>query len=144
MVGLGCATEWKSLGSYPQVIETMLDVTSEPPGSVYLGDRLVGNAPITVPLRYQRFVERRERKVAYWRSQSVFSLLLTIASLGLYIPFGMIPVDPEFDVILEDRYSGAEFEIFVRAEGFTPFSSRLILHGQERHAVHAELRPEGS
>lgn len=91
----GCATAWKQESAFYKTTQTALTVKSSPSGDVFVNNRTAGKSPLTIPLSYEREYARKNRKVSYWISQPGFAMLITAASLGIYLPFSVIPVDIE-------------------------------------------------
>ena len=91
----GCATAWKPSGSYYRTSTTKVSVESVPHGKVYINNDYVGNTPIVHTVQYEEQIDKKSRKVSYWITQPGWSLLLSICTLGIYLPFSLIPVDIE-------------------------------------------------
>ena len=127
----GCATAWHTQGSFYRTAQTQLRVESEPPGKVYIDNRYVGSTPVEVPLEYGQEVERKTRAVSYWDSQPGWSLLLTLASLGLYLPFSLIPVDVDTALESHESYKDNLFRIAVDAEGHQQWKQEVVANGEK-------------
>jgi hypothetical protein len=138
---IGCATDWESHGSVPRTSQTLLSVRSEPSAEVRVDGVIIGRTPLQVPLTYQGRMERFERRVSYWRTQPGWSVFLTITSLGLYLPFSLIPVDDEERLGPVTAFEANRFLVSVEASGYQPFERALELRGEERLEVNAELAP---
>ena len=92
---IGCTTELVVEGSYYRTTQTLMAVESNPSGTIWINGHPKGQSPLSFPLEYEREVQRKTRKVSYWVSQPGFALGITLLSLGLYLPFSVIPVDVE-------------------------------------------------
>ena len=84
-------------------------------------------------------VQTRTRRVSYWVTQPGLSLLLTITSLGLYVPFSVIPVDPETLQEPTGVFRNSELVLRVEADGHSPWSSNVVCGGQGGVAIRAVL-----
>ncbi len=139
-----CTTAWSPQGSFYRTVQTELDVTSPPGAAVYIDNKYVGQTPLQTPVEYQQQVVRNTRRVSYWQSQPGWSLLLSIVSLGVYIPFGLIPVTEE--TTLEPRRSFAHnsFAVEVVTEGHQRWSQEVVCNGEELVSLQPILNAENS
>lgn len=136
----GCATAWQDSGRFHRVVQTPLIVESVPPvGRVFLNDRYVGDTPLSATVDCEEEVKNRTRKVSYWVTQPGLSLLLSLTSLGLYIPFSVIPVDPETSQEPTGIFRDSAVILRVEADGHSPWSSNVVCNGQGRVAIRAVL-----
>lgn len=135
----GCATAWQSQGVFTRTAETQLNVESAPSGNVYLDKKLTGVSPVVLTLQYEQEVERKTRKVSYWQTQPGLTLLLTLASLGLYLPFSLIPVDTDTSLEPRDTYSHNHFEIAVEAIGYEQWKQDVVAVGEPTMHLQAQL-----
>jgi hypothetical protein len=136
----GCATAWQDGARFHRIVPTPLVVESVPTaGRVFLNDRYVGDTPLSATVDCEEEVRNRTRKVSYWVSQPGLSLLLSITSLGLYIPFSVIPVDPETSQEPTGVFRDSALTLRVEADGHSPWSSNVVCSGQGRVAIHAVL-----
>ncbi len=109
----GCTTEWKKGSSFNKMIQTKVIVEAPPQGKVYINNKYVGENPIQTTLDYEQKVDVKTRKVSYWVTQPGWSLFISIISLGIYIPFSLIPVDIETSLEPTEEYINNEFTIGV-------------------------------
>ena len=135
----GCVTAWQDNGRFLRVVPTPLVVESVPPaGRVFLNDRYLGEAPLSAAVDCEEELARRTRRVSYWVTQPGLAMLITITSLGLYIPFSVIPVDAETVVEPTDVFRDALI-LRVEADGYSSWTSQVVCSGQGRVAVEAVL-----
>ena len=122
----GCATAWQDSGTFSRSAHTRLAVESLPvTARVYLDDRYRGDTPLSIALDCEQQVRRRTRKVSYWVTQPAWSFALTVTSLGLYLPFSLIPVDTETSSQPTDVFLRNEFIARVEAEGHNAWSANV-------------------
>jgi hypothetical protein len=67
-------------------------------------------------------------------------LLLSIASLGLYVPFSVIPVEPETSHERTGVFRSPESVLRVEAEGHDPWSTRIVCGAQRGVSLRAVLQ----
>jgi len=127
----GCAAETER-GSYFRTAQTEVRMESTPPGSIFVDNRLVGNSPTTFSIDYQQEVQRNVEKVTYWETQPELALAISILSLGLYLPFSMIPVDQKTDLIPTNSFRNNHFHIAVNAPGYEEWSKDVTAMGEQR------------
>ena len=136
----GCVTGWQDSWRSHRVVPTRLVVESVPPaGRVFLNDRYLGDTPLSATVDCEEEVTRRTRKVSYWVTQPGLAMLITITSLGLYIPFSVIPVDPETSQEPTGVFKDSVQILRVEADGHSPWSSNVVCSGQGRVAIRAVL-----
>lgn len=127
----GCATTWENKGSFYQTVQTNLEIKSAPEGMVYIDNKYVGKTPLTTPIKYDQKVNKKSRKVSYWKTHPGLSLFLTIASLGLYLPLSFIPVDIETSLEPIDSYNENEFNVSIESNGYINWEKKVILKGEQ-------------
>jgi hypothetical protein len=127
----GCATTWENKGSFYQTIQTDLVINSVPEGMVYIDNKYVGKTPFTTPVKYEQKVNKKSRKASYWETQPGLSLLLTMTSLGIYLPFSFIPVDNETSLDPANSFRKNEITVGISAEGYTRWEDKVILNGEK-------------
>lgn len=136
----GCATGWKDTGVFYRGARTTLAVESLPAGArVFLNNRYLGDAPLSAALDCEQEVRRRTRQVSYWVTQPGWSLALTLASLGLYLPFSLIPVDTETAPEPTGVFKSNEFVMRVEAGGHKAWSTNVMCGPQPSLSFRAVL-----
>lgn len=136
----GCVTAWQDSGRFHRVVQTPLAVESVPTaGRVFLNDRYLGDTPLSATVDCEEEVTRRTRKVSYWVTQPGLAMLITITSLGFYIPFSVIPVDPETVQEPTGVFRDSALILRVEADGHRSWSSNVVCGGQGRVAINAVL-----
>lgn len=138
----GCATTWQTQGSFYRTTQAQLLVESKPSGKVYINHKYVGLSPVKVPLEYGREVERKTRKVSYWESQPGWSLFLTLASLGIYLPFSFIPVDIDTSLEPLDSFKDNIFVVEIDAEGYQKWKEEVICKEEKSIFLQPLLKKE--
>jgi len=126
----GCTTEWKQSSSFDKALQTKLIVEKPPQGKVHINNEYAGEIPIQVTLDYEQKVNVKTRKVSYWVTQPGWSVFLSILSLGIYIPFSIIPVDIETSLEPTEEYNNNEFMISVITPGNKELKEKVLCKGQ--------------
>jgi hypothetical protein len=137
----GCQSAWEPRGTFTKPVQTIFDISSEPPASAYLNGGYAGRTPLALPVTYERLVERHERDVTHWQTNPVTSTAVTILSLGLYLPFSAIPVDEEERVQETDLFQSNEFLLELHAGGHEPWQRQISLHGEREVDIKGVLVP---
>lgn len=135
----GCTTEWAAEGSYYRTTQTLLDVQSTPPGKISINGSRKGDSSLSIPLEYEREVQRKTRKVSYWISQPGLALGITLLSLGIYLPFSAIPVDVELRQEPQSNFRSNQFVVQVQADGHHPWEDTVVCTGQDRLVLNPVL-----
>ena len=135
----GCTTEWAAEGSYYRTTQTLLDVQSTPPGKISINGSRKGESSISIPLEYEREVQRKTRKVSYWISQPGLAMGITLLSLGIYLPFSAIPVDVELRQEPQSNFRSNQFVVQVQADGHHPWEYTVVCTGQDRLVLNPVL-----
>lgn len=140
----GCTTSWKETGSYYRMTQTLAHVESEPRGEVKVQNRYVGDSPVEVPLQYEQKVVNKSRKVSYWISQPGWSLFVSIVSLGLYLPFSVLPVDEQSSLDAQNSFRGNEFNIQITAPEYLNWDDVIRPKGEQEMRMLAVLQKDGN
>jgi hypothetical protein len=127
----GCATPWQDSGVFYKAVQTDLRVESTPPGRIYLNKVDKGETPATLPLLYEQEVKKKTRKVSYWISQPGLAFLITIASLGIYLPFSPIPVDIESITEPTQVFRGNHFELRATVDAYPGWEEDIDVQGEK-------------
>lgn len=136
----GCATAWQDGGSFSRGARTTLTVESLPVGArVFLNDRYFGDAPLSTALDCEREMRRRTRQVSYWVTQPGWSAALALASLGLYLPLSLIPVDTETSPEPTGVFKSNEFVVRVEADGHKAWNATVLCGPQPSLSFRAVL-----
>lgn len=135
----GCTTEWAVEGSYYRTTQTLLAVESTPPGKILINGSHKGESPLSIPLEYEREVQRKTRKVSYWISQPGLALGITLLSLGIYLPFSAIPVDVELLQEPQSNFRSNQFVVHVQANGHHPWEDTVVCTGQNQLVLNPVL-----
>lgn len=128
----GCATDWQDKGIFLQTTQTRLSVETEPSARVFVNNKFLGNSPLRTNLEYGREIRRKTRKVTYWRTQPGLSLFITLISLGIYLPFSLIPVDTESSLEPTGRFQNNQFDIAIDSEGYESIKEKVLCTGQDK------------
>jgi len=136
----GCTTSWRAQGSFNRTVQTELAVKSVPAASVYVNDKYAGQTPLQVPVQYEQEVERRTRKVSYWENQPGWSFLISLLSLGVYVPFGFIPIVEETTLQPKDSFSGNTIVVKVAADGYEPWAKQVVCKGENSIPLETSLQ----
>lgn len=140
----GCTTAWKEEPPLYRIAQTHLSVTSSPPGKLYIDDMPIGVTPIATYLNCEEEMTRRTRNVSYWQTEPGYSTLITVLSLGLYLPFSAIPADSETATTPTGSYKTKAFRLRVEADGYTSWQETVRCTGQKDVAFSSALAPTPS
>lgn len=136
----GCATGWHDSGSFYRSVQTALAVESSPAGArVFLNDRHLGNTPLSWALECEQEIRKKSRNVSLWVTQPSLSLLLSLISLGFYVPFSVIPVDTQTTLEPSGTFKDNEFVVRVEADGHKVWSANVLCGAQPSIAFRAVL-----
>lgn len=136
----GCATGWHDSGSFYRSAQTALAVESTPAGGrVFLSNRYLGDTPLSSALECEQEIRQKSRKVSYWVTQPGLSLLLSLLSVGFYVPFSVIPVDIQTSLEPTGRFKDNEFVLRVEADGHKLWSAIVVCGSQPSIAHRAVL-----
>src|SRR5713101_1256953 len=134
----GCATAWRDSGSFHRSAQTALAVESTPVGArVFLSNRYLGDTPLSTALDCEQEMRKKTRKVSYWDTQPGLSLFLSLTSLGLYVPFSLIPVDTETSQEPSGAFKNNEFTLRVEADGHQVWSTTVVCGPQPAVSLRA-------
>lgn len=143
LIGLllaGCATAWQDGGSFYRGARQALAVESTPAGArVFLSDRYLGTTPLSSALECEQEIRKKSRRVSYWVTQPGLSLGLSLLSLGLYVPFSVIPVDIETSLEPSGAFKDDEFVVRVEADGHKVWSAHIVCGPEPLISLHAVL-----
>ena len=134
-----CSSQPPEQGSFFRTEQTQVSVQSTPSGKVNVDNRYIGITPVSFPLEYEQQVERDTRKVTLWETSPGLSLFLTLASLGLYLPFSAIPVDSETTLVPQEIYRHNHFEVTVEAPDYEQWKQDLDPKGEKTLELQAQL-----
>ncbi|RKY44132.1 MAG: hypothetical protein DRP81_06005 [Candidatus Omnitrophota bacterium] len=135
-----CATSWKYDRTIYKTRNTKLNILSDPKGNVTVNRNHVGLSPIYYTVSYKEGMDQYKRKVSYWQTDPGKALLVTVLSLGLYLPFSFIPVSPQTELRPSDKYIDNEVLIKVVAEGFTPEEKKVSCYGESTKLIKFRLK----
>jgi len=99
----------------------------------------VGDTPIDHTVRYEKQIDKKTRKVSYWITQPGFTLFWSIVSLGVYIPFSLIPADVETSLHPTDLYRNNEFTLKIVSEGYKIWQKEILCSGNDRLSIDTTL-----
>lgn len=136
----GCTTPWEDSGTFFRNAQSVLDIESTPKSQVFLNNEYVGSTPLMVPAEYQQEVQKKTRKVSYWNTQPGWSLLLSIVSLGIYVPFSALPVDIETSLEPLDSFKDNEFDVQLLSEGYYDWEDKIVCRGEEKIPLQVILK----
>jgi hypothetical protein len=137
----GCATSWTvdRDRTFYERINTRLNIVSDPRGEVTVNGDYVGVSPVSYPLTYKRGISQCERKASCWRTDPGKAFVISVLTLGGYLPFSFIPTSSEHD--LTHEYIGNDAVIRVTAEGYMPNETKIDCQGEVTRSVRLHLEP---
>jgi hypothetical protein len=136
-----CATTWQESGSFYRSAQTTLAADSTPPGArLFLSNRYLGDTPLSTTLECDQEMRQKTRKVSYWDTQPGLSLFLSLISLGLYVPFSLIPVDVETSQEPSGAFKNNEFTLRIEADGYKSWKTTVICGPQPAVNLRAVLK----
>ena len=136
----GCSTSQPETNSYFKTAQTELIVHSDPPAKAYVNNREIGFTPLNFRLEYEQQVDNVTTKVTYWDTQPGIALLLSIMSLGLYLPFSFIPVDSQTSVVPQHSFRSNHFQLTIEATGYEQWSQEVVTQGEPAISIDAQLK----
>jgi hypothetical protein len=119
----------------------MLTVESTPSGATNVNNKYVGVTPMSYPLVYDQEVEQDKTNVTYWETEPGMALFVSIVSLGLYLPFSMIPVDTKTAQVPLDNYRNNSFVVTVDSAGYEQWKEVVVAKGEKTLHLQAQLAP---
>ncbi len=137
----GCATDWTAASTSSEVRQTVLALRSEPSAEAFLNGEFLGTTPLKRRLQYREDVENQTRKISYFRSDPALATFVAVLSLGLTIPFNMIPTDEDSRRVPLGRYQDDQFEVEIRRDGFASWRRTITCHGETELVLDAVLEP---
>ena len=136
----GC-TGWKDVGSFYRTEQTRLTIESTPSGKLYVNNKFIGDTPLSTPLEYEQKVNKSTRDVNYWVTQPGWSLFLSLISLGVYIPFSLIPVDTQTSLSPTGLYNNNQFNLRVDSDNHKSWEKQFLCNGQPSIEFSPQLEP---
>ncbi len=136
----GCATPWEYDRTIYETCGTKLNILSDPKGDVTVEANHLGLSPISYTLTYKRGIDQYKRKANYWQTDPGKALLITLLSLGVYLPFSFIRVSPETELRPTDKYIDNDVLIRVMAEGFVPEEKKVSCQCEPIRSVEFSLK----
>lgn len=136
----GCATAWQEQGAYFRSVPMPLTLDSTPPAAkVFLDNRYLGDTPLSVAVECEEETKKKTRRVSYWVTQPGWSLLLSLVSLGVYVPFSVIPVDTETSFERTGVFKDNPHILRIEADGHKSWSGNVVCGAQPPVTVRAVL-----
>jgi len=136
-----CATAWQERGAYFRSVPTPVTLDSTPPAArVFLNNRYLGDTPLSVAVECEEETKKKTRRVSYWVTQPGWSLLLSLVSLGVYIPFSVIPVDTETSLEPTGVFKDNPHVLRIEADGYKSWSGNVVCGTQAPVPVRAVLK----
>jgi hypothetical protein len=126
--------------SFYRTKQTQLSLESDPSSKVYIDNKYIGVTPVVLPLDYQQQVDQNTRNVTYWETQPGLATFLTVASLGLYLPFSLIPVDAKTSEVPRESYRNNHFQISLQAPGYQEWKEEVVTSGEPRIHLEPQLK----
>lgn len=137
----GCVTRWQETGVLYKPVKTIVSIESEPRADVRLQHLYVlGRTPVFVTIHYKQKIAQMTRKVSYWTSKPDWAAFLSVGTLGLYLPFSLLPVDRQHKQQSCDSYLGNVMTFVVSAPGYIDKEVMLELIGQEERKELIKLK----
>jgi hypothetical protein len=124
---------------YYRTVQTELTVESATPAKVKLDNRYVGDTPVTYPLLYDQEVENDVRNVTWWQTQPALAVVLTILTLGVFLPLSLIPADTESSQKPLENYRNNHFIVAVDAPGYAQWKQEVYAKGDKTLTLHAQM-----
>lgn len=136
---IGCTTTWQNKGTFYQTLQTQLTVETDPNGKVYLNNKLIGDTPLTTTVEYGKEILRKTRSVSYWKTQPGLALFVSLISLGIYLPFSVIPVDTETSLEPTGKYQANQVNIKIEAAGYKTLEDKILFNGEDKFLFKKQL-----
>jgi hypothetical protein len=136
-----CASTTYTGAAYRQTVTTYLEVTSNVPSEVRVGDRVIGITPVLFPYNYEEEVDRQVTRANYWETNPGTAAALTVMSFGTYLPFSFIPAEPTSEARPAGKFINNEVTLRLSAEGYEPLEHYVELKGEAKKALNLFLKP---
>jgi len=114
-------------------------VDSAPPADVFVRGARIGATPVRLAVDYQENARIETRRISYFRTEPLKATLIAIASLGLTIPFNLLPTDSDSRIVALGSYNDNEIRLEFRLDGYAPETRSIALQGEPEIAVQAAL-----
>ena len=134
-----CASTTYQGAAYRQTVTTYLEVTSNVPAEVRVGDRVIGITPVSFPYNYEEEVNRQVTTANYWETNPGTAAALTVLSFGTYLPFSFIPAEPTSEARPAGKFINNRVTLRSSAEGYEPLEHFVELQGEAKKALNLVL-----
>jgi hypothetical protein len=138
LCGSCAATTYKG-AAYRQTVTTYLEVTSNVPAEVRVGDRVIGITPVSFPYNYEEEVDRQASMANYWQTNPGTAAALTVLSFGTYLPFSFIPAEPTSEARSAGKFLNNKVTLRLSADGYEPLEHFVELQGEAKKALNLVL-----
>ncbi len=137
-----CSQTTYKASSYRQTVTTQIEIATNIPAEVRLPDRVVGTTPVVFPFNYEEEVDRQVKTANYWETNPGTAAALTVLSLGLYLPFSVIPAEPTSESRPAGRFVNNTLTLRLSADGFEPLEHILEGKGEGKIVLNLSLKPK--
>jgi hypothetical protein len=135
-----CSQTTYNASTYRQTVTTRIEINTNIPSEVWVGDRPVGKTPITFPFNYEEEVDRQVRNANYWETNPGWAAAVTVLSFGTYLPFSFIPAEPTSQTRPAGKFVNNKVALRVMAENFEPFEQTIECKGESKIVLNIGLQ----
>lgn len=136
-----CASTTYKGAAYRQTVTTYLEITSNVPAEVRVGDRVIGITPVSFPYNYEEDVDRQVTTANYWETNPGTAAALTVLSFGTYLPFSFIPAEPTSEARPAGKFINNGVTLRLSADGYQPLELSVELKGEAKQVLNLSLKP---
>jgi hypothetical protein len=105
-----------------------------------VNNNLKGTTPGTYPVEYEQEINRKVRRVTFWETNPGVSLLISILSLGIYIPFSLIPAQDQFSYEEMDKYRNNSYVVRVEKSDCEKWEKSVTLSKENKLILDVMLK----
>ena len=77
--------------------------------------------------------------MTWWQTQPALAVVLTILTLGVFVPLSLIPADTEASQKPLENYRNNHFIVAVDAPGFAQWKQEVDAKGDKTLTLHAQM-----
>jgi len=138
----GCAPTTYKASTYRRTVTSYIEVSTNVPASVRLGDRTIGTTPVSFPFNYEEEVDRQVTTANYWETNPGTAAALSVLSFGVYVPFSLIPAEPTSQARPAGRFVNNSVTIQLSTDGHEPLEHTVEAKGEEKIVLNLSLQPK--
>jgi hypothetical protein len=138
-----CAQTTYKASTYRRTVTSHIELSTNVPAYVQLGDRTIGTTPVSFPFNYEEEVDRQVTTANYWETNPGTAAALSVLSFGFYVPFSFIPAEPTSEARPAGRFVNNSVTFQLSADGYEPLEYIMEAKGEEKIVLNLSLKPKG-